>query len=47
MVGKGKILFFGDFGLKPFYGLILEFFDLAALDTNHMIVVIALIQLEN
>lgn len=47
MVGKGKILLFGDFGLKSFYGLILEFLDLAALDADHMIVVIALIELKN
>jgi hypothetical protein len=47
VVGQDEVVATGDFGLQPFNGLVLEFLNLAALDTNHVIVVIASIQLKN
>lgn len=47
MIGKNEILVCGDFGLKPLYGFILELLDLAALDTDNMIMMMAQVQFKN
>lgn len=47
MVRQFKVSEFGNFGLKLLNGLILEFFHLAAMDADQMVVVISSIELKD
>ena len=47
MVSKCEVLFLGNFLLEHLYGLVLKFFDPAALDTDQVIMVITTVEFED
>ena len=47
MVRQFKVSEFGDLGLQLLYCLILEFFHLAAMDADEMVMVISAVQFKD